>query len=241
MITSFCVNESKKSPHVKWYTNHKPLLRSMQMDTETLAIYNQAKQKVGTATRKTAHEMGLWHETFHCWIVDDSQTEPYIYLQRRSAHKKDFPRLFDITAAGHLLAGETAEDGIREVKEELGIDIPFADLDFLGQFRCMPKHRDIYDYEFAFTYVYRKHIPFEQFRLQEEEVAGMVRVPFPAFYQLCFGMVEAIESDGFVEEGKIRRPYCEQVTLNDLVPHQQRFLQLVAISIDQLLKNERPR
>ncbi|CAM5275178.1 NUDIX hydrolase OS=Lysinibacillus sphaericus OX=1421 GN=LS41612_02185 PE=4 SV=1 [Lysinibacillus sphaericus] len=49
-------------------------------------------------------------------------TRTYIYFQIRSGQKKDYPGLLDITAAGHLLAVETVEAGIREVKEELGVN-----------------------------------------------------------------------------------------------------------------------
>ncbi|WP_233522994.1 NUDIX domain-containing protein [Peribacillus saganii] len=55
-----------------------------------------------------------------------------MYFQLRSEEKKDFPSLFDISAAGHILANETVEDGIREVKEELGIDISMNDLEYVG-------------------------------------------------------------------------------------------------------------
>ncbi|MEK4700857.1 hypothetical protein MKX47_14755 [Solibacillus sp. FSL R7-0668] len=50
----------------------------------------------------------------------------------RSKLKKDYPNQFDITAAGYLLATETVLDGVRELYEELGINIAFEELKALG-------------------------------------------------------------------------------------------------------------
>ena len=68
--------------------------------------------------REEIHRLGYWHETFHCWFVKKVHNEWMIYFQLRSKEKADYPLLLDITAAGHLLAGETINDGIREIDEE---------------------------------------------------------------------------------------------------------------------------
>jgi len=72
-------------------------------------------------TREEVHELGLWHRVFHCLIVRPSAGT--IILQERSVAKKAFPGKLDLSATGHLEAGETPEDGIRELHEELGADI----------------------------------------------------------------------------------------------------------------------
>ncbi|MGB2992011.1 MAG: NUDIX hydrolase, partial [Paenisporosarcina sp.] len=88
---------------------------------EVLSIFDENHQKIGEQSRDVIHTEGHWHETFHCWIVQMKLDVPYLYFQQRSKVKKDFPNLYDITAAGHLLAHEMVHDGLREVEEELGL------------------------------------------------------------------------------------------------------------------------
>ena len=48
---------------------------------ELIDIYDQNMNLLGTAPRSQAHSEGLWHQTFHCWIV--SQPDK-IWLQREN-------------------------------------------------------------------------------------------------------------------------------------------------------------
>ena len=75
-----------------------------QLEDEWLNTFNDRHVKIGVESRTNVHAQGLWHETFHCWFVKLVDIEPHLYFQQRSEVKKDFPCLFDITAAGHLLA-----------------------------------------------------------------------------------------------------------------------------------------
>lgn len=102
------------------------------MEHELLKIFDQYRNHAGVASREEVHREGYWHETFHCWFVREEEGVQYIYLQKRSALKKDYPDLLDITAAGHILAQETIQDGVREIKEELGVDVSFNELIPLG-------------------------------------------------------------------------------------------------------------
>ncbi|WP_453989811.1 NUDIX hydrolase [Bacillus nitroreducens] len=102
------------------------------METEQLRIFDENKNHIGIASREDVHRLGYWHEVFHCWFICEEEGTYKLYLQLRSKNKKDYPNLLDITAAGHLLANERVEDGIREIEEEIGIDLSFQDLIPLG-------------------------------------------------------------------------------------------------------------
>ncbi|MCL2338707.1 MAG: NUDIX domain-containing protein [Proteobacteria bacterium] len=85
---------------------------------EFLDVFDGARNHIGTADRDVVHAFALWHKTIHCWLVIDNM----IVFQRRSAKADVFPNTLNITASGHVSAGETVEQAfVREVKEELGI------------------------------------------------------------------------------------------------------------------------
>ncbi|WP_345893255.1 NUDIX hydrolase [Ferdinandcohnia quinoae] len=102
------------------------------MGNEYFKIFDDDRNEIGVASRSDVHRLGHWHETFHCWFVTKDEGTDYLLLQLRSDTKQDYPNLFDITAAGHLLADETVQDGVREIKEEIGIDVSYTDLVSLG-------------------------------------------------------------------------------------------------------------
>jgi len=81
-------------------------------------------------TRSEAHAEARWHQVFHCLVVSPARRS--VVLQRRSASKSAFPSLLDFSATGHLEAGETPEDGRRELEEELGLRVEPEQLVPLG-------------------------------------------------------------------------------------------------------------
>lgn len=95
--------------------------------TEILNIYFKNKQYKGTMNRSDVHKYSEWHETFQCIFT----TKEYILLQERSALLSDYPGLLDVTVGGHIQSNEDISDGIREIKEEMGLSIDFNRLEFL--------------------------------------------------------------------------------------------------------------
>ena len=91
---------------------------------------NYRNQKV---TRKKAHQLGLYHRASHIWIFRRKKGKMQVLLQQRSAKSEVFPSCLDISSAGHVRAGESYEDAaMRELKEELGLDVNFDDLKSVG-------------------------------------------------------------------------------------------------------------
>lgn len=208
------------------------------MESEKINVYDEDGKHLGAAARKEIHEKGLWHETFHCWIVTKEEGRCFIHLQIRSSTKKDFPDLLDISAAGHLLSQETVEDGIREVEEELGIKVAYEDLISLGIIKDQIVEQSFIDNERCHTFLYMPKGEIDDaYVLQKEEVAGMVKADFESFYALCFGDMEEITVEGFqISADQNKSEIQKKVGLKDLVPHSQAYLEQAATLIGQELK-----
>ena len=145
--------------------------------------------------RETAHAWGLMHPTAHVWVVrkNGSSGKWELLLQKRSSRKDSFPGCYDTSSAGHIRSGEEAlPSAIRELSEELGIraepeELHYAGIydsgDILAEFGGRPFH----DREISNVYVYEKPVKEKELKLQEEEVEGVLWVP----YEECLAWVKA--------------------------------------------------
>lgn len=203
-----------------------------------LKIFDDDSNQIGTATRHDVHRVGYWHEVFHCWFVSRHKNEYYIYLQLRSPHK-DYPNLLDITAAGHLLADETVQDGVREIQEEVGVNVSFNELVPLGTVKYRIIENNFFDKEIANVFLYQSHHNLEDFNLQVNEVTGIVKCKFSHFHDLWFGKRRYINIKGYMynENGK-KTPIDKKVGHESFVPHEVDLYQTVLQKIKKYLIKE---
>ena len=85
-----------------------------------------------SGVRKRRHEVhrdGDWHAAVHVWIFLDGGA---LLLQQRSQSKDLAPGKLDVSVGGHLSAGETWIDALREVEEEIGVDLSVDRVALLG-------------------------------------------------------------------------------------------------------------
>lgn len=142
--------------------------------TEILDIYDENLVKLGTKERPAVHRDGDWHRVFQCWIAYEHEGEAYLVMQRRSPQKDFYPNFLDTTAAGHYAAGESIEDGIREIREELGIDVNFEQLVPIGQRVSVCRFGALVDHEIADVFLLIHDKPLRDYHIQVEEVSGLV-------------------------------------------------------------------
>ncbi|MCI8284902.1 MAG: NUDIX domain-containing protein [Firmicutes bacterium] len=165
----------------------RPMIRNRKKKTELLTAYNEDMNEIGVFERSVVHYNGLWHKVVQCWIVDDSDPKDIrIYLQRRSFEKKSNPGRYDISAGGHVEAGESVENAmLREIREETGLILKAHDITEIGTFREISGK----DCEFAHIFVCFMSVPpFSP----GEEVIYMVSANADEFKSLSEGIVNEI-------------------------------------------------
>ena len=132
-------------------------------------------------SKKEAHEKGIWHRAAHVWFVNNKGE---ILLQKRADNMESHPGEYDISAAGHLTAGDTFVEGaLREVKEELGIELKESDLIKIGEVHneSVQRNGTYINKEYDDIYVVHKDILISDFTIQESEVDSIRYIPIEEF------------------------------------------------------------
>ena len=128
----------------------------------------------GTQKSKTEiHRNGDWHRAAHVWIVAG---DGRVLLQRRSLRKENNPGLWDVSAAGHLSAGESAiEAAVRETREEIGLVLSPVELQYLTTIpqSCVLNDGTYLDNEIHEIFLVRRDVDVQSLTLDPEEVAAV--------------------------------------------------------------------
>jgi 16S rRNA (adenine1518-N6/adenine1519-N6)-dimethyltransferase len=96
------------------------------LEEERFPVVDDQDRVLREAPRSEVHGDNLLHRAVHVMI---SNKNGEILLQKRSPWKDRHPRLWDSSAAGHVSVGEEYDlTAHRELKEELGIDIPLQQI-----------------------------------------------------------------------------------------------------------------
>lgn len=123
-----------------------------------------------TATRSTCHEKGLYHKAVALFIIN---SKDQVLLQKRSADKKLWPGMWDISAGGHVLTGEFGFEAVtRECEEELGLKLRPEEITFIGATISNTSKHGIIHNHFNEYYIVRKDLDPATLTLQTEEVSA---------------------------------------------------------------------
>ena len=119
---------------------------------ELIDIVNENNEFTGQIEeREIAYEKGLWRRTVSCWIMNEKGE---ILLQKRSSNKKKNPNKWAKTG-GQVDSGESVENAIfREVKEELGIEIPKNQIKIYDIHKSNDKTKR-FSYNFILNFYYK--------------------------------------------------------------------------------------
>jgi len=204
------------------------------MSEERLDIFDENMTHIGTATRSEVHANGYWHHSFHCWIIKQEGEDQYLLFQRRGPDKKLYPNTLDITAAGHLIVGEGPEQGIRELNEELGISAQFEDLTSLG-IRCdVVKIGSVTNREFCHTFFLESDLALDAYKLQPDEVAGLVQMKLTDGLKLFTDQVDTVPIFGYqVNDKNVKQEINIEISKDDIIPRLDRYYLKILIMAER--------
>lgn len=128
------------------------------------------------ALKSEAHKNGWFHPTIHVWLYTKNGE---VLMQLRSHQKKTFPNFWDVSVAGHVAAGEPIlKAAIREVKEEIGLDLDSSEMQKIGIYKSVTFHsHQITDSEFHHTFLCLLQVPLESLTKQKGEVDDLALIP----------------------------------------------------------------
>lgn len=208
------------------------------MADELVDVYDENMVKTGEALKSIAHRDGLWHCSIHCWIVRQTDGAGYVLFQKRGADKDLYPNTLDISAAGHYQAGELPEQGVREILEELGLTVDFADLIPLGIKIDIGKFEGITNHEFCRTFLLRENQPPSAYKPDATEVEGLVEVSIRDGLALFSGERASVPAGG-IEWDASRRAWNDiamEVSIDSFIPRVDSYYYKIFIMADRMLQ-----
>ena len=149
---------------------------------EYLDILDENGNKTGEKdTRENIHKLGLLHSEVVAFIYTDTGK---VILQKRKSNKATYAGVWSITG-GHVLAGENNEEAIiREIKEELNLNIEKENVIYITTYKSKKIKGDVINNNFISIYnVKISENQFETIEIQKEELEDI---------KLC--SIEEIES-----------------------------------------------
>jgi isopentenyldiphosphate isomerase len=127
-------------------------------------------------SRGEIHRDGDWHGALHIWVGGIGEDGgAFALFQRRSRSKDTWPGALDVAVGGHLRAGETLAETVREAEEEIGLALAIGDLTRLG--RRFAHSRTGTDNEVQEVFAVRSDLPLAGYRLHPDEVEAVVTMP----------------------------------------------------------------
>ncbi len=191
--------------------------------------------------RRDVHRDGDWHRSLHIWValregpdLPGAPRSPHLLFQRRSPEKDTWPGALDVAVTGHLRAGEALLDGLREAREEIGLELAPGDVVRLGLRRCAEERGAIRDRELQEIFATATPLPLSFFQPDPDEVTSLVVIESEAAFALFRG--ERAEAPAFERRCGGSAPVEIVARAADFIPAADEYYALAARSLEAFLQ-----
>lgn len=188
--------------------------------------------------RADIHRDGDWHATIHVWVTRVIAGRPVLVFQQRSLDKDTLGGKLDATVGGHLNAGETWREAIRETEEEIGTSYAVEDLVYAGRRTAIGESEPgIRDREIQYVYFVRDERPLGDFAPNPIEVAGLAEFEIEPLLDLLSGRIPVLASRFLPVSGSslTEMPFA----IEDFAARVDRYYYRAAIAARAFLAGER--
>lgn len=132
---------------------------------EMFVVVDKNDNIIGTAPRKECHSNNkIIHRAIHVFIINKKNE---ILIAKRSKNKDVYPGRLDFSTAGNVTAGEIyKQTAVREINEELGIEINESELIELGKLFFKGENES----EIIMNFFVKKNVMKDELKLDKTEV-----------------------------------------------------------------------
>ncbi len=150
---------------------------------ELVDIYNDKHEKLNYTKDRKELIKGEFRLSCFVWIINDNDE---LLIQQRASTSKKYPNKWETVSGGALLGEDAIIGAIRELGEELGIQVNKEDLRFIGSYARIN--------DFVEVFLLKSNIDIKDLKLQEDEVQDVKWVSIKEFENI-------IESGNGIDTG----------------------------------------
>ncbi len=204
---------------------------------EFIDIYDKNEKFLGFSEKQKAHQNGYWHKTVSAVIYNKKSKKVYFQLKNPKHNNVHKEELLELTASGHLTAGETLKDVVREVKEETGLEVDYEDMNFIYKNIC-DKTEDYVIREFQYYYSLNMSINLKDFKnYDKSEVNGFVEVNINDVIKLLENKYKMIKGK-IIRDNNIKRINLNIDNFDPDFVKNKLFITLM-LKVKNLIKNDK--
>lgn len=196
------------------------------------------KPKGFAKKRADVHRDGDWHGSIHVWVYGLDPAGPYLSFQRRGEFKDTLPLKLDATVGGHLRSGETIEQTLREVQEEIGRPVTLAELQPVGVRVAVSEDTpNVIDREIQHVFLWRVDDPLSTFTPNPDELESLVQLPLADVLAIFGDGIVAADALELKAGSAILTPTL--ITVSEFASGIDRYPYRVAIAATNALRGDR--